>query len=182
LRGPNPLLRDVRVLRGVRTHVSVKGEDYAELFRVHGARVWRAVYAYTGCRKEIAEDAVAEAFVRAIEHSETISSPLPWILRTAVRIAREELRREKRHGELESANLMSAEGLAPEDLQDLIRALRLLSANQRLAVVLHYVEDLPVSEIARMMDTATPTVRVHLLRGRRRLRRLLPPTGGSRDV
>lgn len=157
-------------------------DDYAELFRVHAPRVWRAVYAYTGCRREIAEDAVAEAFVRAIERADTISSPLPWILRTAVRIAREELQSERRRGGSDVAVLMNVEASAPEDLQDLLQALRSLTPNQRLAIVLHYVEDLPVSQIARIMDTAAPTVRVHLFRGRRRLRQLLQPAGGSQDA
>jgi RNA polymerase sigma-70 factor (ECF subfamily) len=168
-------------MRGVHRPVAVH-DEYAEIFRVNAPRVWRAVFAYTGCRREIAEDAVAEAFVRAIERADTISSPLPWILRTAVRIAREELLRERRRGGSDDAVLTSAEALAPEDLQDLLQALRSLAPNQRLAIVLHYVEDLPVSQIARIMDTAAPTVRVHLFRGRRRLRQLLQPAGGSQDA
>jgi RNA polymerase sigma-70 factor (ECF subfamily) len=166
----------------MRRPVPVQDDEFAELFRVNAPRVWRAVYAYTGCRREIAEDAVAEAFVRAIEHADTISKPLPWILRTAVRIAREELRRERRQRESEGASVTDVAGLAPEDLHDLFSALRSLSPNQRLAVVLHYVEDLPVAQIARIMETATPTVRVHLFRGRRRLRELLLPAGGAQDA
>ena len=41
------------------------------------------------------------------------------------------------------------------------------------AIVLRHVVDLEVSEIARRMGTAAPTVRVHLHRGRKRLRDLL---------
>ena len=179
-RGPS-LLTYVSVVRGRRRPVPVQ-DEYAELFRVNAPRVWRAVYACTGFRREIAEDAVAEAFVRAIERADTISSPLPWILRTAVRIAREELQRERRRGESDDSVLTSAQGVAPEDLQDLLHALRSLSPNQRLAIVLHYVEDLPVSQIARIMDMAVPTVKVHLFRGRRRLRQLLQPAGGTQDA
>jgi RNA polymerase sigma-70 factor (ECF subfamily) len=154
-------------------------DEYDRLFREAGPRVWRAVYAYTGCRKEIAEDAVAEAFVRAIERAESITSPVPWILRTAVRIAGKELRSERRQRRLDDQEPMALGGIAPEDLEELLWALRRLSPNQRLAVVLRYAEGVPVSKIAQMMGAATPTVRVHLFRGRRRLREMLQPEGGQ---
>ena len=51
--------------------------------------------------------------------------------------------------------------------------LRRLSPNQRAAIVLRHVMDLDVAEVARRMGIATPTVRVHLPRGRVRLRELL---------
>jgi DNA-directed RNA polymerase specialized sigma24 family protein len=38
---------------------------------------------------------------------------------------------------------------------------------------MHYEADLPVQEVARRMGTSTGAVRVHLFRGRRRLRELL---------
>jgi RNA polymerase sigma-70 factor (ECF subfamily) len=55
----------------------------------------------------------------------------------------------------------------------LIDALRQLSPNQRAAIVLRNVLDLDVSEVARRMGTAPPTVRVHVHRARKRLRELL---------
>jgi RNA polymerase sigma factor (sigma-70 family) len=62
----------------------------------------------------------------------------------------------------------SAAGLAA-----LVPALRQLSPAQRAAIVLHYEADLPVREVARRMGTSAGAVKVHLLRGRRRLRELL---------
>ncbi|MGH2673487.1 MAG: RNA polymerase sigma factor, partial [Actinomycetota bacterium] len=58
-------------------------------------------------------------------------------------------------------------------LGPLVDALRALSPNQRATVVLRYEADLPVGEIARRMGMSTATVRVHLHRGRNRLRELL---------
>jgi DNA-directed RNA polymerase specialized sigma24 family protein len=40
-------------------------------------------------------------------------------------------------------------------------------------MVLFYVNDLSVAEVATRMGVARPTVRVHLTQGRRRLRELL---------
>jgi RNA polymerase sigma-70 factor (ECF subfamily) len=157
-------------------------DEYDRLFRESGPRVWRAVYAYTGGRKEIAEDAVAEAFARALERAETISTPVPWILRTAMRQAGEELRKERRQRRTEDRESVSPATGEAEDQAELLEALRRLSPNQRLAVVLRYTEEIPVSEIAQMMGTAVPTVRVHLFRGRNRLRRLLRPEGGPQNA
>jgi RNA polymerase sigma-70 factor (ECF subfamily) len=40
-------------------------------------------------------------------------------------------------------------------------------------VTLHHAEDLPVADVARLLGTSTSAVKVHLFRGRRRLRALL---------
>lgn len=58
-------------------------------------------------------------------------------------------------------------------LVDLGPALRKLSPSQRAAAFLHYEADLPVREVARLMGTSVAAVRVHLMRGRRRLADLL---------
>jgi RNA polymerase sigma-70 factor (ECF subfamily) len=61
----------------------------------------------------------------------------------------------------------------PPELSGLIGALRQLSPNQRAAIVLRHVLDLDVVEVAHRMGTAAPTVRVHIHRGRKKLRELL---------
>jgi RNA polymerase sigma factor (sigma-70 family) len=51
--------------------------------------------------------------------------------------------------------------------------MRKLSPNQRATIVLRFEEGLSVEEIARRMGIVAPTVRVHIHRGRKRLRELL---------
>jgi RNA polymerase sigma-70 factor (ECF subfamily) len=112
---------------------------------------------------------VAEAFARALEQAGQIRDPVPWLYRTAFRLAAEDLRRERRTSEPEADR---ADVPAP-GLGALVPALRRLSPAQRAAVVLHYEADLPVQEVARRMGTSASAVKVHLFRGRRRLRELL---------
>ena len=148
--------------------LGTEAHDFDALFRDAGSGVFRTLYAYTGGRRDVAEEAMAEAFARALARSDTIRDPVAWIYRTAFRLANDELRAERRRGpaptDVESP---------PPELSGLMEALRELSPNQRAAIVMRHVLDLEVAEIAKRMGTAAPTVRVHLHRGRKRLRELL---------
>jgi RNA polymerase sigma-70 factor (ECF subfamily) len=150
------------------SEVPRRDHDFDALFRDESPGVYRTLYAYTGGRADVAEDAVAEAFARALAHASTIRDPVPWIYRTAFRLANEELRRGSRQG-----NQAADAEVPPAELEGVIEAIRQLSVNQRAAIVLRHVADLDVGEVASRMGIATPTVRVHLHRGRQRLRRLL---------
>jgi RNA polymerase sigma-70 factor, ECF subfamily len=143
--------------------------DYEQVFRDAAPGLWRTIYGFAAGRRAVADDAVAEAFARALEHAGQIRDPVPWLYRTAFRIAAEDLRRERREPEPEPDQAAApAAGLAA-----LVPALRQLSPAERAAVVLHYEADLPVREVARRMGTSAGAVKVHLFRGRRRLRELL---------
>jgi RNA polymerase sigma-70 factor, ECF subfamily len=153
----------------VRRRTAAAEHDFEALFREHAGAVFRTLYAFTAGRVPIAEEATAEAFARAVAFADGIRDPVPWVYRTAFRIAVDELRRERR------TTPEAAEGVepVPAGLGELVEALRELSPNQRAAIVLRYEADLPVEEIARRMGARPATVRVHLHRGRNRLRELL---------
>jgi RNA polymerase sigma-70 factor (ECF subfamily) len=53
-----------------------------------------------------------------------------------------------------------------ETYADLSRSLARLSPRQRASIYLHYIADLPVKEVARLMGTSVAPVKVHLFRGR----------------
>jgi RNA polymerase sigma-70 factor (ECF subfamily) len=146
-------------------------KPFERLFADEAPKVWRTLCAFTGGRSALAEDATAEAFARAYANMHQIRDPLAWIYRTAFRLAAEELRRERRYPEPECNTMIEVPLVAGE----LISALRQLSPNQRAAIMLRYEADLPVAEVARRMGMSASTVRVHLFRGRRRLRDLLGP-------
>ena len=138
-----------------------------QLFRQAAPGLWRTIFAFAGGRASVADDAVAEAFARALERFGQIREPVPWLYRTAFRIAVEELRRKEPEAGPEPTAAAAA------GLEALVPALRELSPAQRAAVVLHYEADLPVREVAERMGTSAAAVKVHLFRARRRLRELL---------
>jgi len=142
--------------------------ELERLYREHGARLWRALLAFTGDR-EVAGDAVAEAFAQALGRGAVLRSPLHWVWRAAFRIARGELKARRRRPAPEPERSY----LPPEPDPDVKQALARLPKGQRAAVVLHHVADYPVEEVARILGSTAPAVRMQLTRGRRRLRQLL---------
>jgi RNA polymerase sigma-70 factor (ECF subfamily) len=57
--------------------------------------------------------------------------------------------------------------------RELVDALQRLSPKQRTSVVLHHAAGYPLREVAAIIGSSPGAVKVHLLRGRRRLRELL---------
>lgn len=149
---------------------AARGTDAIErVFREEGERLWRALLAFTGGRRSVAEEAIAEAFARALHRRDEIRDPARWVYVVAIRVAVDEIRREDRYSREPFDRAIDE----PDFSGEVWRALRALSPNQRLAVVLHYEIGFPVDEVADRMGIAAPTVRVHLLRARRRLRDML---------
>jgi RNA polymerase sigma-70 factor (ECF subfamily) len=119
---------------------------------------------------EVASDAVAEAFAQVLRRGEAVRDPERWLWRTAFRIASGELAERARHLPI------TVEGGSyemEEPARELIAAMARLSDKQRAAVVLHHAAGYPTKEIAAILGSTTAAVRVHLMRGRRRLRELL---------
>ncbi|MDP9222597.1 MAG: sigma-70 family RNA polymerase sigma factor [Actinomycetota bacterium] len=144
------------------------GSSVEAVYREEGRRLWRALFAYTA-DAEVASDAVAEAFAQALAHERDIRDISAWVWTTAFRIARGAL------AELRRFNEQLPEGTyhMPEQHRDVFDALKGLSPNQRLIVLLHDYADRSASEIARTMQISRATVYVHLSQGRRRLRSTL---------
>jgi RNA polymerase sigma factor (sigma-70 family) len=137
-------------------------------YREQSQKMWRALFGYTG-DPEIASDALAEAFARALRLEGSIQDVSAWTWRVAFRLAAAELRRQRETPP--AADL--ADFVTPEPVPELMGALRALSPNQRLAIVLHDYGDRSTAEVAAIIGCARATVHVHLSQGRRRLRDLL---------
>jgi RNA polymerase sigma factor (sigma-70 family) len=142
--------------------------DIERVYREHGGRLWWAVLAFAH-NPEVASDAVAEAFAQALRRGPAIRDPARWVWRAAFRIAAAELKRGRSdpYGDDQLIYEMSEPAL------DLVDALQRLSPKQRAAVVLHHVGGYPAVEIASILGSTTAAVKVHLSKGRKRLRAIL---------
>lgn len=143
-------------------------DDLDGLYREQAPRIWRALTAYTGSR-DMAQDAVAEAFAQAIARGEGIRSPERWVWKAAYRIAAGELKRRS----MLSDFVPDSPVMADEPAWEIRAALAELSPMQRAAVVLHYYAGYPASDTAAITGSTTAAVWVHLSRGRRHLAKLL---------
>jgi RNA polymerase sigma-70 factor, ECF subfamily len=148
------------------------GVAIERLYREEGGRLWRAVLFYCGDR-EIASDAVAEAFARALRYEDEIRDVRAWVWRTAFREATRELRRSRRFLTFERDSPYEI----PEAPALLSTVLPRLSPKQRGSVVLHYYCGYPLREAAAILGSTPAGVAVHLHRARARLKELI----GGRD-
>lgn len=143
-------------------------EALEQIYRDQAPRLWRSLVAYSGDR-EVASDAVAEAFAQAIRAGDTIRDVDRWVWKVAYRIAASELKKRRRVG----GQTPETSYEMPEQALEMAGLLRRLPTKQRAAVVLHYYADMPNERIAQVMGITAATVRVHLSQGRRRLKQLL---------
>jgi DNA-directed RNA polymerase specialized sigma24 family protein len=67
--------------------------DFEALYSEVGPRLWRAILAFTGGRRDLTDDVVAEAFARTIEAGGSVRHHDAYLYRIAFRLAAQELRR-----------------------------------------------------------------------------------------
>jgi RNA polymerase sigma-70 factor (ECF subfamily) len=141
-------------------------------YRQIGSDLWRAVLVYAGGAREVADDAVAEAFAQAGRRLDSIRNLRPWLYKAAFRLAAGELAR--RTVELRAAE--SERPANPSGFQqemELMELSRRLSPNQRAVFVLRSVFGYSGRETARLLGLSEVAVRVHLHGAKRRLRDLI---------
>jgi RNA polymerase sigma-70 factor (ECF subfamily) len=152
-------------------------DDFTEFYAARKDAVLRAVTAATGDRPG-AEDAVAEAFVRAYSRWARVAShpsPTAWVLRTAYNTYRSGWRRIRRElpGEaaVEPRSASGENGFGSADLGlDMRRLVAGLPRRQREVVALRVLADLSAHDVGAVLGIRTATVDVHLHRALRTMR------------
>ncbi|MEU1603544.1 SigE family RNA polymerase sigma factor [Micromonospora matsumotoense] len=152
-------------------------QSFDEFYRSTSARTLRYGHGVAGDHGE-AQDLVQEAYARAWRQWGRLAghpAPEAWLRLVVSRLAADRFRRLRSW-----RTAISRAGPLPdvrppgEDTVLLVAALRQLPANQRQALALHYLFDMPVEEIAREVRVPSGTVKSWLSRGRSRLAELLP--------
>jgi RNA polymerase sigma-70 factor (ECF subfamily) len=147
----------------------VTPEEFTDFYAGSFRRLAGQLYVMTGDHAE-AHDAVQEAFVRAWAHREklnTQSAPEAWVRAAAWRIAMSRWNRARLGSLLMRSHPQpqTADGPTPDRVA-LIQALRKVPAAQRRAIVLYYLCDLTVAQIAAETGVPEGTVKARLARGR----------------
>lgn len=165
---------------------------WQELVRDHSAQVYRLAYRLTGNQHD-AEDLTQDVFVRVFKSIHTFQPGTleGWLHRITTNLFLDQARRRQRI-KMDALSVApdhvwgAASG--PEDLHvdgeldaDVATALKALSPEQRVAVVLCDIEGMSYEEIAKVLDVKLGTVRSRIARGRATLRDALAhraPTEG----
>jgi RNA polymerase sigma-70 factor (sigma-E family) len=153
-------------------------DDVTALYHASYRRLVAQVFAFTTDLAE-AQDAVQEAFARALARHRTLSdidAPEAWLRTVAINIVRRRWRRKQLLNTilLRERPLVKFVAEAPEpDRTDLREALASLPKAYREVIVLHYLADLPVDEVASILEVPVGTVKSRLSRGRDALKGLL---------
>ncbi|HEX5586755.1 MAG TPA: sigma-70 family RNA polymerase sigma factor [Acidimicrobiia bacterium] len=117
--------------------------------------------------REVAEDAVQDAFERAFVRWRRISrydDPPSWVRHVALNRLRDHFRKET--NKRKAVDRLSGDAVATEPAYepagDVATLLAHLPPQQRIAAALFYVEDLSVREVAESMKLSEGAVKYHL--------------------
>ncbi len=163
------------------------GVAFGELFRRHRDRMFAVAMRTTGNR-ELAADAVQEAFISAFRRAEAYrgeAAVTTWLHRIVVNACLDRLRREKvsvrRAGDLGELDLPDLHDRHASTETGLVvrAALAGLPEAQRTALVLVDMHGMPVAEAAVVLGVAEGTVKSRCFRGREALAALLGPSSGD---
>lgn len=152
---------------------------FSELVARHQDAVYRVCFRVLG-RREDAEDAAQEAFVRAyrkLDGFEGRSSFRTWMIRLSMNVSLNE--RSKRKEPLTEAPMPAPapdpedELLSSETVASVHAALREIQPNHRAAIILRDLEGLSFKEVGESLDIAEGTARVWAHRGRAKLKEVL---------
>jgi RNA polymerase sigma factor (sigma-70 family) len=152
-------------------------------FEEHRKFLWGLCYRITGSAAD-ADDVVQETFIRAMEHTPSrLDAPRPWLVRVAVNVARDLLRRRKRRAYvgqwLPTPIVTSGEEALPSyepaidgtetaegryDLMEsvslaFLQALEALTPTQRAVLLLRDVFDYSPSEVANALEMSEGNAR-----------------------
>jgi RNA polymerase sigma-70 factor, ECF subfamily len=159
---------------------------FGEFYEANYSRIVALVAALLGDRHE-AQDVAQEAFARAFARWSRLGNyelPEAWVRKVAMRIAIDSTRRVRRaiglSAKLTALRQQPAPGPAESlEFTPLGSALMRLPLREREVLVLRYVADLPVEDIARDCGLPSGTVKTRLATGRRHLERELAKQGAE---
>ena len=147
--------------------------DFESFYRREYRTVVGLAYALSGSRIA-AEDITQDAFLAAHKEWDRVAfydKPEAWVRRVvsslSVSLIRTKVREAGAVARLKPRD--SYLSRMPAEDAHFWKTVRSLPKRQAQVIALHYLEDLPVSEIAWILSCSESTVKVHLHKGRKRL-------------
>lgn len=171
----------VDTLLAVRCQLGHK-EAWEELVHRWQPRLWRFVSKMLSDRST-AEDALQSVWLKVVQSMGRLRQPehLPaWLYRIARTTVADRLREQYRRGVAEPIDDVAGSNDANEHLaiaEAVEIGLDQLAGEEREVVVLYYLEELPIADVALICNVPEGTIKSRLYRARRIMRRTLNAEG-----
>jgi len=175
---------DARMLAAIREG-SIRA--FEQLYEKYRLSVYRTALGITR-DPSAAEDIVQECFLRVHAHIDSLDGSAglaPWLYRVTINLSYNWLERNKRSvslaerllGALSLRTSLQTMAERSETVDVLAGAMEEISPEHRTVLVLHYLNELSIEEIAAILDCPPGTVKSRLFYARRKLREVLSRRG-----
>lgn len=149
--------------------------NFETFYDLEYEKIFRAASLFAGS-PDAGSEATQEAFARAFARWRRLQSQPwvgGWVMSTALNLCRRQAAHDRRMSPLPKTDV-SSPLTPPEPARvDIQQALAKLPPRGREATVLYYLGDIPVAEVAQLMDISEGAVKTHLSRSRKHLNALL---------
>lgn len=149
---------------------SVQLADEVEyILHTHGNMLFRLAFAMLGNASD-AEDVVQETLIKYIEKTpefENEEHKKSWLITVASNRCKDLIRSQKRHPEV---NLEEWNSVTKDSMDSgIVEALMTLPEKFRLVLILYYVEEYRIEDIAKIIGKTKSAVKMRLQKGRKLL-------------
>ncbi|MBQ2801502.1 MAG: sigma-70 family RNA polymerase sigma factor [Lachnospiraceae bacterium] len=149
-------------------------DAFVELMEKNTASMYKVARAFLHNDDDIA-DAIQDTILTCLEKIGTLREPKyfkTWMIRILINHCNDILKEKKKqccYEEVPEIAQMRCSGMNDLEVKDLLER---LDDKYKAIIILHYLEGFSVTEIGKMLDMKTSTVKTRLSRGRKELRKL----------
>jgi RNA polymerase sigma-70 factor (ECF subfamily) len=166
------------------------GRAIEALIRAHQDALYAFMLRMSG-RPDVAEDIVQEAFVRVLKNLDRFDSRFrfsTWLFTIAKRLYVNSIQKlrptydsdviDSHHGEFESVGGDAARSETIQNVRSVVDfALKELAPQQREIILLFHQQNWPITDIAVFLKMPEGTVKSHLHRARKRMKKVIESSG-----
>ncbi|MFZ7121114.1 MAG: sigma-70 family RNA polymerase sigma factor [Eubacteriaceae bacterium] len=148
-------------------------EAFEKLMLLHGEQLYRTAFLYTGNREDaldVVQDTVYKAYLdlHKLKRNQYF---LTWVTKILIHTSYAILK--KKEITISKQDIVAQTSVDLDQRIDLIQAVGRLKDKYKDAIILFYFLDLPISEIASIMNIPKNTVKTYLFRGKKKLKEML---------
>ena len=143
--------------------------DIETVVHTYGNTLYRICLVMLGNEND-AEDAVQEAFISYMQRAPSFKDSeheKAWLITVASNKCRDALRYRKRHPQIDPEQLQGISQLSSDS--GILEALMTLPEKFRIVMILYYVEEYRINDIARIIGKTVSAVKMRLQKGRKLL-------------